>query len=309
MTEYLRALANDSRLTAQHVSLFVAITANHLSAGGSFEVDRPLLMKQAKIRRKDTYIALVHDLHEFEYICYEPGHRYKPTLLTVIVPTFTTDELYIIPSSATHGRFISRKNEADETAIAPTVGNNQAGIIPKNETNETEFFIDSQLITGIIPENGNDAGSGQLSSSTSKKKSSKVKNDAAADRAAQRNLVRTTPGRAAPDDVLFADTEFYDLNRFKAAFADDPKFANVDLEHYHEALKDWRDRHTGQSPRRTNWLGTARTFIRNDKAAGKLVTLTVTHDSLQPTTVQSYGPGAIIDRSKYRRDRPGKPGI
>ena len=328
MTDYLLALANDNRLTAQHVSLLVAIVANHLSTGGAFDAHRLSLMKQAKIRRKDTYIALVHDLHEFEYILYEPGHRFKPTRITAIMPRNETDEQPIIPISETHPTGISRNYETDDTAIVPIIATDDMGNAPTLEHELSNHNADNQVLKVIIPNTENDDPARQSPSSTSKQTFITTKYDSDDDvagsrrktaRSADNRAGRTASGRinsnrtqnqpADTADVLFAETEFYDLDCFKAAFANDPKFAGIDLEHYHEALKDWRDRHTGQPPRRTNWIGTARTFIRNDRAAGKLVTLTLDADSPPPTTSHATEPNAIIDRSKYQRDRPGKPGI
>ena len=324
MTGYWLTIAQDVRLSAQHISLLVALLANQQASGEPFSVYRPALMKQSRISRKETYLRCLQDLHTYQYIRYEPGHRYDPTKITFIVPPNVTDEQSMYPPNVTHAAAIVPPNRTDTQTMYPPNGTDEISIYPPNVTDEKQKEADKQGSTGMYPPNVTDETPGQPPSSASKKKSITVKNDvdedAAADRRA-RSVVSTKPARRsdssqtgtpATSDIPFSRSEFYDLNRFVTAFAADPKFVGVDLDHYHEALKDWRDKRTGMPPVRTDWLATARTFIRNDRAAGRLVTCnpTVISDGiLQPLGHPSTGPGAVIDRSRYRRDRPGKLGI
>lgn len=315
MTTYWLTIAQDVRLSAQHISLLVALVANQQATGEPFVIYRPALMKQSRISRKETYHRYLQDLHAYKYICYEPGHRYDPTKVTLISPPNVTDASFIYPPNETHAANICPLNRTD----APVM-------YPPNGTDELQKEPDRQHNNGICPPNVTDGRPGQPPSSTLKKKSSRYKHDDvdadAADRRARSGTSVVRPLRSVgrsptTADIPFAQSEFYDLDRFVAAFATDPKFADVNLDHYHEALRDWRDKHTGLPPVRTDWLATARTFIRNDRAAGRLVTRTPTalyeaDSARQPLGHSSAAPngaGAIIDRSRYRRDRPGKLGI
>lgn len=325
MTGYWLTIAQDVRLSAQHISLLVALLANQQTSGEPFSVYRPALMKQSRISRKETYLRCLQDLHTYHYIRYEPGHRYDPTKITFIVPPNVTDERSMYPPNVTDATVIIPPNRTDAQTMYPPNRTDETAIYPPNVTDEKQNETDKQRSTGMCPLNVTDETAGQPPSSASKKKSITVKNDdvdedAAADRRACSGVstkpVRQSAGpqtsMPATADVPFSRSEFYDLTRFVAAFSADPKFVGVDLDHYHEALKDWRDKRTGMPPVRTDWLATARTFIRNDRAAGRLVTRssTVILDGIpQPLGHPSTGPGAVIDRSRYRRDRPGKLGI
>ena len=69
--------------------------------------------------------------------------------------------------------------------------------------------------------------------------------------------------------------------------------------YYYEALKDWRDRESGLPPLRSDWLRTARVFMRNDAKHGKLVLQKeMTFEKQAPLPSQHP---LIINNEKYRR--------
>lgn len=72
--EFYETIAEDSRITVVHISLYVAIRFEwaYNSNGASMDIDRSKLMQLAKISSPVTYQKCMHALHDFGYIHYEP---------------------------------------------------------------------------------------------------------------------------------------------------------------------------------------------------------------------------------------------
>lgn len=68
---------------------------------------------------------------------------------------------------------------------------------------------------------------------------------------------------------LFANSRYNDYELFAAEFAA-PEFANIDIVYYYDAVSDWS---SSLNRKRTNWIATARNFIRKDIEAKKVHTV------------------------------------
>lgn len=96
---------------------------------------------------------------------------------------------------------------------------------------------------------------------------------------------------AAP--LLFADTDYaQDKDLFLSKF-NGPDYENIDLGYYYEAVKDWS---AANSTTKNDWIATARTFMRKDKAANKLQ-LNITHEHQQEHTNNKPGKFAGFGRA------------
>ena len=71
--------------------------------------------------------------------------------------------------------------------------------------------------------------------------------------------------KAASANILFKDSEFFDKEKFAAAL-EKSKYADADIDYYHEAMLNWSD---GQGKKRQDWLAVARSFMSGDKDKGK----------------------------------------
>lgn len=75
LTIFYNAIANDARIGATHISIYIALLQQwNLNAGQNpILIQRSLIMKAAKINARYTYNKCMNNLHEFGYIIYEPS--------------------------------------------------------------------------------------------------------------------------------------------------------------------------------------------------------------------------------------------
>jgi hypothetical protein len=75
LTKFYNSIANDSRIEASHISLYMALL-QHWNLGGGInpiKISRSEIMKYAKINARQTYNRCMNNLEEFGYIKYEPS--------------------------------------------------------------------------------------------------------------------------------------------------------------------------------------------------------------------------------------------
>ena len=68
---------------------------------------------------------------------------------------------------------------------------------------------------------------------------------------------------------LFANSRYNDYELFATEFAA-PDFAKIDIAYYYHAVADWS---SSLNKKRTDWIATARNFIRKDREANKVHTV------------------------------------
>ena len=75
LTEFYKAIEDDSRIGATHISLYMALLQEWNISGGKNPVliCRPIIMRTAKISSRHTYNKCINSLHEYGYIVYEPS--------------------------------------------------------------------------------------------------------------------------------------------------------------------------------------------------------------------------------------------
>lgn len=83
LREFYATIAEDSRITATHISLYLAIyyTCESKSCKVHMEIDRGILMQLAKISSPVTYHKCMHALHDFGYIRYTPFYGRKKSVV------------------------------------------------------------------------------------------------------------------------------------------------------------------------------------------------------------------------------------
>jgi len=81
--EFYATIAEDSRITATHISLYIAIYYAWESMGCKvyMEIDRGQIMQLAKISSPVTYHKCMHALHDFGYIQYTPFYGRKKSVV------------------------------------------------------------------------------------------------------------------------------------------------------------------------------------------------------------------------------------
>ncbi len=74
---FYKAIADDTRIGATHISLYMALLQQWNLNGGlnPVEVKRSILMKLAKINARYTYNKCMNSLEEYGYIKYQPSQN------------------------------------------------------------------------------------------------------------------------------------------------------------------------------------------------------------------------------------------
>jgi hypothetical protein len=74
LTEFYETIADDGRISATHVSLYIALLQQWNLNGGKnpVTINRESIMKAAKIARR-TYNRRINELQEYGYIKYIPS--------------------------------------------------------------------------------------------------------------------------------------------------------------------------------------------------------------------------------------------
>ncbi|NJO24693.1 MAG: hypothetical protein HC867_01270 [Bacteroidia bacterium] len=72
---FYNSIADDARISATHISLYMALLQQWNLSGGlnPIEVRRSLVMKLAKINARHTYNRCMNSLEEYGYIKYLPS--------------------------------------------------------------------------------------------------------------------------------------------------------------------------------------------------------------------------------------------
>lgn len=70
-----KVLSEDARISATHISLYMALTQEWSITGckSPFPIDRESIMRAAKISARFTYNKCMNNLQEFGYIKYVPS--------------------------------------------------------------------------------------------------------------------------------------------------------------------------------------------------------------------------------------------
>ncbi|GAB2778048.1 hypothetical protein HNQ93_001710 [Hymenobacter luteus] len=114
------------------------------------------------------------------------------------------------------------------------------------------------------------------------------------------------PGRPTRPEITFAESEYADVEKFILAF-EGTDYALADLRLYHEKVRLWRDRKTGEPPRRRDWLATAQRFMLNDAHDNRLKLAPPTPPHGTPAGPGGPQPGSTID-ALYEQFYPRRPG-
>lgn len=100
-------------------------------------------------------------------------------------------------------------------------------------------------------------------------------------------------GRQPRPEIPFAESELADVEVFIRAF-EGTDYALADLRFYHEKVRLWRDKKTGEQPRRRDWLATAQRFMINDAHDNRLK-LAPTSPNGPAAGPDGQQPGSTID--------------
>ena len=303
----------------QHISLYWALFFQW-NAGffeGPLELDHEATMKAARIGNKRTYRATLHDLETWGLIAYLPSQsRYDVSRCELVnlsgaevppmkrtgsksAPHEKTSSGAEVPQAlraevpsvaASSGAEVPQHSLLYKTSFKTDVQNVGAPLKKKQQGNEDDGLSSAEVLDEAAPPDDAvpDPGAAPKKKVAPKKKGVRAETIRAAATAGPAEPRRQKPGRRP--ETTFQESEIFDKQKFVAAF-EGTDYALADLNHYHEAVNLWRDRITGEPPRRTDWVATAKRFMFNDATDNrlKLAPNVQRHDPANPSPGNAGG--------------------
>ena len=79
LSDFLIAVANDPRISITHIGIYVALFEywKEHNFQNPFHAFSHEIMRIAKISSSGTYHKIIHDLHSYCYIRYEPSYKHN----------------------------------------------------------------------------------------------------------------------------------------------------------------------------------------------------------------------------------------
>ena len=286
-----------------HVSLYWALFFEWNSARfpTALPLERDELMAAAHIGNKDTLTATIRALESFGLLQYKPSRSIGGSCVVMaslggqVTPEVGQPEAGGSPSSGVTET--SKATPELGEPVTPIVGqptpeltpelgehsllyktvdvNSDVNVSAAPKKNKEKGFADDGLSSAeVLDEAAAPNGAVPAPGAAPKKKVAPKKKGVRAEviRAAATAgpaEPRRRGGRQQRPETTFQESAIYGKPEFIAAFAG-TDYALADLHHYHEAVNLWRDKQTGEPPRRTDWVATAKRFMFNDATDNRL---------------------------------------
>ncbi|MBC8084411.1 MAG: hypothetical protein H7Z21_14515 [Hymenobacter sp.] len=299
-------LCTQAGATSYHVSLYWALFFQWNAARffTALDLDRTATMQAAHIGSRHTYRATLRDLDAWSLLTYCPSQsRYEASrcfLSDLSVPDVAQPRPAPGPEVAPMNPRTEATSGPHETSasgpevaqalrpdVAPISGSSrpevaQDSLLDKTTTSK-QVVVNSAVAAQKNRGEASPSDDGHLIGEESahdsqpppgaapKKKVAPKKKGVHANaiRAAATAPPNESARRGPAPDLPFAQSEIAPLDAFRAAFAG-TDYELADLTFYHELVASWRDKKTGEAPRRKDWVATAKRFMLNDARDNRL---------------------------------------
>jgi len=278
-----RKLLAEPAYRPHHMSLYMAAFHqwNNERFPKSLRVERPLLMQEARIGSKATYSAALRELEAWGLIRYHPTRNsIQGTRISIIElggevgPEVVQPEAIGRPRSGPTGE----KSHGPEVSqpVGPKVGHLSPSVSPEvvhhsllYKTSTTKPVLEND--TGGAAQKKKEGVAGPELAKKASRQSSGPTSSRIRDAAAAQASGASSPkrGHVPALEVPFCQSEVAALSAFRAAFTG-TDYELADLAFYHELVGSWRDKKTGEAPRRKDWVATAKRFMLNDARDNRL---------------------------------------
>ena len=280
-----------------HISLYLALFHqwNAERFPESIELDHDATMKAARIGSRHTYRDTLRDLDAWGLLTYQPSKskhtdsrcymavlsgpevaQVKPPTEARSSPDKTTSSgpevAQALRPEVASVDASSRPEVAQDTIVSKTIVLNSVVInggaaTAKKKMGPTalpnEGLSKAEVFNPDLP--ADDPGAALKKKVAPKKKGVQADTIRAAATAGPNE-----PRRRAPlPELPFRQSALYAFEAFTAAFTG-TDYALADLPFYHELVASWRDKTTGEAPRRKDWVATAKRFMLNDARDNRL---------------------------------------
>ena len=265
-----------------HISLYMALF--HQWNSGRFpnqlRIERVILMQEARIGSKATFNTALRELESWDMLTYHPTRNsFEGSRVSMIElggelsPQLVHPDAICKPRSGPtdakqHSPEVSQPVSPEVSypspSDSPEVGHHS--LLDKTPTNKHVQVNGTVAAAQKKSERGIDD---ELSKKPLKKASGIHSARIRAAAAAQLSNPSPNQGKSPALDVPFSESEVAVLSAFCAAFVG-TDYELADLAFYHELVGSWRDKKTGEAPRRKDWVATAKRFMLNDARDNRL---------------------------------------
>ena len=286
-----------------HFTLYWALFFEWNSARfpDALQLDRERLMEAARIGNRNTYTATLRTLENFGLLIYQPSHSAsgsrvcmvelgaevgaqvsqpkssgcttsEPTKKPPVAPQVSQPVVAqmrqpspeVAPQVSQHSLLVKTVDVNSDVNSAASPEKKRGEGFSNDGLSSAEVLDDTAPPDGAVPA----PGAAPKKKVAPKKKGVQAETIRAAATAGPAEP-RRRGGRPPRPETTFPESEIFDKQKFVAAF-EGTDYALADLNHYHEAVNLWRDKITGEPPRRADWVATAKRFMFNDATDNRL---------------------------------------
>ena len=295
-------LRRQSDVRPQHIALYWALffawNTEYFDQDG-LSMDHLALMQAARIGNQRTYRATLYDLDNWGLIAYQPSKARGTTTTTCKLTELLRAEVPV--QNASTGTSAPTKKAFVRAEVPPlvraevppqtgfvraevpehsllyqtsfqTIDTNAAVTAPEKKREQEKTTGEGLSSVEILDAEQPTPGAAPKEKVAPKRKGAGPQVEAiraAATAKVNDTATRNGQRRQKRPESTFQESAIYPKDQFAAAF-DGTDYALADLNHYHEAVNLWRDKTTGEPPRRADWVATAKRFMFNDATDNRL---------------------------------------
>ncbi len=245
-------------------------------------IEQRTLMREARIGSKTTYIATLRQLEAWGLIRYHPTRNSNVgTHISIVAlggndgpevghPATSCSPKSESTSCKPHGPKVRQPVGPKVDHLSPSVSPEVVHHSLLDKTSTTKPVLENDG-GGAAQKKEEGLAEPELIKKSSRKSASNQSScirDAAANQAPSASSSQAR-GKASAPDLPFDQSEVAGLAAFCAALAG-TDYELADLAFYHELVSSWRDKKTGEAPRRKDWVATAKRFMLNDARDNRL---------------------------------------
>jgi len=131
LTGFFDKVIQDDRLNPTHISLYVALFQfwNVQRFKNPISISRDEVMRVSKICSKATYHKCMKDLHQFDYVLYDPSYNpFRGSLVTIIDMELKSEQIrktkrQRINKQTSSKQELNKRATSSEQALVPSINN------------------------------------------------------------------------------------------------------------------------------------------------------------------------------------------
>ena len=158
LTGFFDKVVVDNRLNPTHISLYVALFQfwNVQRFKNPISISRDEVMRVSKICSKATYHKCMKDLHNFDYVKYDPSYNpFRGSLVTIIDLELKNEQLRKSKRNSTKNQtsnkqVLNKSCTSDEQALVPSINNTNNSNIDKHKSVHEEKISPISFIKEIF---------------------------------------------------------------------------------------------------------------------------------------------------------------